>query len=366
MSGIVREVLFNDGEGLDFGDLNNAQRFARAFACDVLQGQNLRTYDPECVGLTSALYAIGMGGTAWPTLAARTVSNREGTILQYLSTTDGSDATILAYYLTGGELLTQLDAGDATNPRYDIISVKLDQVEGTSTTRDFEDATTRAKTSSATNKRRDVVLTKLVTKGTPAGSPSVPATPAGYVRWALLYVPATFNAAFVTTGEDGSGGPRGLHDDRYPVPRGGTAAIVGYQMLAASGWTAQANGSMASAAANNVAYAIFPGSRCARISRVMVCGTLAGASSAIDLVRFDLRDGTVAVLERLGTTLSGSEQKLYTPARPRWGSGFACPSIDDEGNAGVSGVSDATAIGVKITAGSNADVIRCVRFFYAG
>ena len=74
---------------------------------------------------------------------------------------------------------------DATNPRYDIVCIRTQA--GTQLAASVADYPSGS-TSRDTVRGPEVDIA--ITTGTPAGSPSVPATPAGYIKLAEVYVPA--------------------------------------------------------------------------------------------------------------------------------------------------------------------------------
>lgn len=72
------------------------------------------------------------------------------------------------------------DASDVGTSRYDLVQVAVSEANGPTVQRDFEDATTGAKTSATPVTYKTVSLTFSVKKGTPSGSiPGVPAPDAG-------------------------------------------------------------------------------------------------------------------------------------------------------------------------------------------
>jgi hypothetical protein len=81
-------------------------------------------------------------------------------------------------------------AADGANPRLDIVTVKIDEATGDSASVNFEDASTRAKSSQSLDKRLVFSPTFTVTAGTPAGSPSIPAIPAGERLLYVVRIPA--------------------------------------------------------------------------------------------------------------------------------------------------------------------------------
>jgi hypothetical protein len=174
-------------------------------------------------------YAWGSGGYMHATGVARTMTNEVAMLAQQTSGTPGTitgDApTFLIYRLASDELGTVFDVGDGTHPRIDAVFIKLDEVDGDPVTRDFEDATTHALSSQTFNKQKQVRLTKLVVKGTPAASPTAPANQAGYARYGEVYIPAAWNAVI---------DPDNFRDSRQPI---GFASVLGHAHLTIPGAT---------------------------------------------------------------------------------------------------------------------------------
>ncbi len=194
---ISKEMLFSAGEGLDFADLNAMQRFLRAQTHDIWRAY-ARQSDPGGGVNPQVLYTQGNGGAPYATGASRQLGNYAGwiAVTQGLGVT-GDAPDFLYYYVALNEMAVTLDVGHATDHRTDILCVKLDYLDGGSESRDFEDAATRALSSTTPNKRRNVRLQFQVVKG--ADNPVFPGTqgavPVGYVKIAAVYIPPTWNAA---------------------------------------------------------------------------------------------------------------------------------------------------------------------------
>jgi hypothetical protein len=86
-------------------------------------------------------------------------------------------------------------AADPTNPRIDIICARPNRANTLSESRNFKDASSGAISVVSMVVETDYLSDLLVTAGTPAGSPAVPATPAGYVKLAEVTVSATSGIA---------------------------------------------------------------------------------------------------------------------------------------------------------------------------
>jgi hypothetical protein len=206
---IIKEVAWNDGEGITDADLNNMQRFARAQASDFWMGL-ARIAESDILTLSTMVYAHGNGGAVFAHADARKLANIGGWIAVNRSTgiVTGDEPEFLCYYLATSELNSVLDVGDATHPRYDLLCIAVDYVNGDSESRDFKDATTGLLSTTTPNKRRNMRLQFQIVKGTAAASPVEPAIPAGYVKMAAVYVPATWNAVI---------DPANILDYRMPI-----------------------------------------------------------------------------------------------------------------------------------------------------
>ena len=119
--------------------------------------------------------------------------------------------------------IVNVAAADATNPRIDVVSIKSPTGTDTSEMCLVYEA---ASDTYATQRGAQPVVT--VTAGTPAGSPSAPATPAGELKLAEVLVPAAVANLDTATVTDFRVLSRGL------VPRDGTGTVP---LRAAREWT---------------------------------------------------------------------------------------------------------------------------------
>jgi hypothetical protein len=108
-----------------------------------------------------------------------------------------------------------LTAPDLVNPRIDIIVCKSLRAVSETGTRKFKDAGSGVISNETFDLQSDWEAELLAVAGTPAGSPTAPATPSGYIKIATLTVPAV-------VGMSGSGN---VTDDRVLMPIGGSATI---------------------------------------------------------------------------------------------------------------------------------------------
>jgi hypothetical protein len=125
----------------------------------------------------------------------------------------------LIWYGAGNDLqilgTIAVDPSHATWDRWDIITAKVSQIDDNSTSRDFEDAATRVKSSQTFFKNVTTRLTLKYIPGTASGSPIEPAVPAGEVKIARVIVQAGVTSVGYSDVIDYRK-PAGCH--RYLVP----------------------------------------------------------------------------------------------------------------------------------------------------
>lgn len=255
-----KEVLWNSSENVGNLDLNNMQRFLRAFLVDWVVGQGgtfsgSKDFATGPFDRTKALFSLGDSCAPIPTLTNLQVTNIGGLIGQWkagapLPLTSGTppanwglDPYMMFYWVSPAELLTTHSAADPTNDRWDLVCVKLDDISN-----DSADSETRLQkqlvsstfviSSAGFIKRRKVTLTKQVVVGTPAGSPTMPAVPAGFQPLYAVRIPATFASTFTGASND-------FHDYRMPL---------GSFVVDVPAWQAIENGSGLAATGNAGAY----------------------------------------------------------------------------------------------------------------
>jgi len=195
-------VLFNDGEGIDHADFNTLQQMIRAQVADTVWSMRAKSAELLYVPNLNSQVWIPTGSHALPHGGASNlqVVNTPGMIAQYTTVSDPDGATphMLQYWLAANDISVIVNAADATNPRIDLIVVKLIDGNATSSvSKDFQDALTGAVTSTSFNKRTSTSLTVSYVAGTAAASPTAPAIPTGFAAWAYVYVPATYATTFV-------------------------------------------------------------------------------------------------------------------------------------------------------------------------
>lgn len=88
-----------------------------------------------------------------------------------------------------------IEAPDATNDRIDIVVTRSDLADEISENRRFKDESTDVITEVSTVVQRDWSNDTMIVTGTPAGSPSAPSVPSGYIKIAEVYVTAVTGIA---------------------------------------------------------------------------------------------------------------------------------------------------------------------------
>jgi len=175
---------FNDGQEIVYTDLNKVAMAIEKELMDrlVYELGDRQTdfffgdgFKPSFVNATTVQVLLGLG------------VQTDGT-----QTDPEPTKRLLRNASTGNQTLA---AADGTNPRYDIISVRANRATLTSENRNFKDASTQVVSSVSMVVENDWVSDILVTTGTPAGSPAVPSTPAGYIKIAECLVAAVTGMA---------------------------------------------------------------------------------------------------------------------------------------------------------------------------
>lgn len=183
-------ILWHPSEVLTDIDLNYAQRLRDRRILDGLFQDLLMSSDQ----LRPIRSALAVQAQAAPDMSVLVMA---GSVLWRQTADPGSpDAQILLHRLPG-DLAVAIDAADATNPRIDIISVKIaidaEDVGGVGP--DVESRVIKVDdvptfSANALDKRRRTLLTVTYTPGVPAASPVAPSPPAGEVVIAEIAVAA--------------------------------------------------------------------------------------------------------------------------------------------------------------------------------
>ena len=205
---VRKELLFNDGEALDYNDLNNAQRYMRSALYDGVLAQLARVHESQDwagtnnLGGPRFLSILGNGLAPTITGSSLVVSVASGECGQHTAgaiagANTGDDVNMIWHgfdtSLAGTTYQFTSGAADATNPRWDILQAKIDHTTGGSETRDS--STTAGVLSSASfDKERQTRLTMSIKAGTAAASPTEPSADTGYVKVFAWRIEATATA----------------------------------------------------------------------------------------------------------------------------------------------------------------------------
>jgi hypothetical protein len=199
-------VLFNDGEAVDFHDLNTAQDYQRIILLDQFLGTQAGQSFSASPSASYCLVPQPMAALPTQGGSARQVTNTEGMICQWSTagSSDGITPRMLSYWLAAGELLSSgsgsMALAPTVHPRWDGIFIQIrDDLADTVTTRDFKDVATNALSSTTFSKRLGTRAYFQRVEGSEATSPIVPVTPSpsGGYNW----VP--FCYVYRTVGDDG-------------------------------------------------------------------------------------------------------------------------------------------------------------------
>lgn len=371
---IVKIVNFEDGTAVDPVDWNALQKRLQAQLFDGFFGAKIREVETSTPsGSAKRIYTWGPGGGISAGGGALQSSNRTGWIAQLPDPTvdpTGEDARTLVYFLTQGELLSTHDAAHATLDRIDLICLKLEQVVGNSTARDYEDAATREPTSQVTDIERTVTLTKQVVKGSnaTAGTAVEPAVPAGFAKYAAVKVPATFATTFDDAKLRDHRVPIGQYDVGFSIPS--AAFLQGFARN-----NSHFQGGVVAANSGDFCFVPIP---CApkqgRIMRLHFKAKITAGAGAIILARTDMGGGADgATIYSFGDTgganleydiistgaIVDNTATAVATLGPVWGSGYE--SVE----AGlVNGTH--TCVWLCFTAGATGDIVESVRWEVAG
>lgn len=368
---IVKEVEFTNTEGLDFVDLQNMQRFARAQMADVWGFRHGEGGHP----LNRSLFcnAIGDAGTPTPEAAAnRSVKTLPGTIVQVVGSLTGDDPQAIAYYLASDELATTFDVGDASD-RWDIVSVQLTNVDGSPEARQMRDNLGVITANPALNKRRNVTLAKTVTKGTPAGSPVEPATPAGQVKVFAVKIPALLGASPILAAN--------IRDHRMPMGLqtidSWSTAMLAAGFMPAGAWTVGTQGATPFVRASNIAASLLhvPNGSHGYAQRVVAIEAMVGESTTMAfLLQRAVSTGAVGTFTDLDDpsttfqwTQSGNDLRFFRKSyatSPFWVNGYESGYANRWDILAVP--NNFTRLVLRATAGTTSEEIALVRFVLAG
>ena len=248
-----RLVVFNPGEGADDTDFNRLSLWQSILDNDLRFAMLTRT-DPDInapwqeSNFTKKLHRFHQQGCVYAGPSNLQLKNKRGLIAQWIAAPDGSEPKLLCYWLDDDEINLTSAAGDPTNPRYDVIAVKLEW-EAVTETRDFQDTAGVLSSYTPTTYKR-VKMTARIVQGTPAASPTIPALAAGEAYYAVYKIPATFNA-LISLDPSGS---NEFRDFTFPIGEIKTRFLQGSELMhVPADWTVAADGTMTSTATGKIA-----------------------------------------------------------------------------------------------------------------
>lgn len=175
---------FNDGQEIVYEDINKiTYALEKTMIEDVVHQIMQRTenafFDDSClVQYASATAVTISAGLGIQTDSSQTSPQSKKRLIKQASTTTEN-----------------LNTPDGTNPRIDTICVKSDVITELTETRKFKNASTSVISNESLVTQKDWSIDIVVVTGTPAGSPSAPSTPSGYIKIAELYVTAVTGLA---------------------------------------------------------------------------------------------------------------------------------------------------------------------------
>lgn len=355
----IKRVKFNGGEGIDVTDFNAAQAYLQAQERDCLLAPLLQTdfqMAGSCGGsIASRAYCLGSSGFVVPS-GSLGISNGKGMLYQWPDSTDWPPAldspTLLAYPVDDGDLAhTFTPPTNVGKERWDILTYKLEEIDAASTTRDFEDETTRVHSEQTFYKQMATQATFAWVTGTEAniGSATEPSPATGYAKLC---------AVLTKYGDSGVLDADRVRDHRFPLGYHETHSFVGGMYLSA-GWTNNVAAVKCNNATNEI-YIPFPGPPTARLAYVAIAGTLSGGTvelvsvnglpGGFEVTRYLSYSGLVPISDSIaGVTLLTST--------PVWGGGL--PYLP-------SGTIHQSTARLYITGATVADYISWVRWGYLG
>lgn len=195
---------FNDGQEVVFGDFNKMgarvenQLYDRVIFEMLQRAENALFDDGFLVSYASPSSVSAGAGVGFQTDNTQVAPEPKKRLLYRASSTT-----------------LNVTAPDLVNDRIDIVVMRAARVSGATESRKFKDAGTLVISNQNLVTSNDWESEFLIVDGTPAGSPVAPATPAGYIKIAELYVNAV-------TGLSGAGD---VTDFRTLMPVGGSATI---------------------------------------------------------------------------------------------------------------------------------------------
>lgn len=380
---VFKQVLMNEGEGIEALDLQNAQQFALSGILETFVGRIGLTNE----GIDETAQYNGLqvlGGDCQPLVSATALrmSPRAGLLLfpdagVALPTPTGNESKVIPHWASAAELQTDHVAGHASLPRWDTVSVSLSWQDGEQESRDFKDAVTGALSTATLDKRRRPVLIKTLTAGTPDANPLVPDPPVGSIALYSVYVPAALSGVFLQSNVIDWRCPIGAYtEDVYAADVWNRGAFTGT-------WTRIAGGGFAAMSAGGAGDTLLfvPSGIRGNQARLVGVGVLMGdisGTSSFAMYRLSgsgygttgggVLLGTVSGLNSAATAgntgwkRSAPAGLVQNAASSLWVNGWGCPISASE----VGGVNGFTRLGMRFQAGGAADRISMVRFYFSG
>lgn len=175
---------FEDGMEITYGDLNKISSSQEKQYFDrVLKRMMLNDTD----AFFGTSFSVSRVSATQVRIAAGVGFQTDGTVTT-------PEPTYRMLYL-GANSDQNISTPDASNPRIDIVCVKAGRASTSSATRKFKSADSSTITDETLVVETDWEASVSVVAGTPAGSPSAPAIPSGYIKIAELTVSATTGIA---------------------------------------------------------------------------------------------------------------------------------------------------------------------------
>lgn len=369
----IKETLYNDGESLDYTDLNEMQRFMRSQLFDSVLGSmawNNTAWEHSTYPDVSQIYALRAGGEAYYAgsggvsiavnpglLAIATVASWGGVL-----SGSGDDVNLISAYYEGG--LFTFGANATGNPRWDILQATIANVEGGAETRDFS-TTGGVLSSQSLNKTRTATITVSVKAGTAAASPVEPTPDAGYVKLAAIRL------------NDGYAGGTARPDDLrdYRIPLGASAEkVIGRNMARTGTWadTGTTPIGIIVPASVQSAYAVpVQSSVNRRLMRVgLAREKIASSTGAVLLGRLDYAGiwtsiSTLTASLMVATGVAYEEYSLAADA-PVWSNGRGGRNIAQLESIAAVDDADSTLALAFTSDGTRQDALLWARFIFAG
>lgn len=172
-------VQENDGQEITFEDLNAMMQLAEKWSFERMLHHLV---DKQAEGFFQDSFFVDYSD-------ATHVSVRAGVGIQEDLAQVYPESTRRMLYLPAAAVKL-VAAADGTNPRKDIVVVKADRVVTLTESRQIKDFVTNVVAPQMIDVRTDWLATVTVVTGTPGVSPAEPAVPSGYVKIAVINVPA--------------------------------------------------------------------------------------------------------------------------------------------------------------------------------